>query len=238
MEIQGIQFNTEVIKEQKKRTLIPYEFEGLNWITGGGACLGDLIVLVGNTGLGKSTLATQIAGSFWQNGFKTLIYSGEMDAASVIEDLSLQQKVEGEDPNCFIASVIDLEGIEYLAKEENYKVFLIDNLMTLSQFSDDLYMAQSRTVKKLKEIALKFNCLILLVCHPNKTKEFKNGDKLTIESISGSSNIGNLANLIMGLNRDEKENRRVLEVLKNRRNGQLGIVELEFERSSKSYYEV
>lgn len=238
MEIQGIHFNTELIKEQKKRTLIPYEFEGLNWILDGGSCLGDLVVLVGNTGLGKSTLATQLVGSIWRNqGYKTLIYSGEMDSTYVIQDLSLQQNFKGEDPNCFIASVIDLEGIEEMAKQD-YKIFLIDNLMTLSQFGDDLYMAQSRTVKKLKEIALKYNCFILLVCHPNKTKEFKNGDQLTIESISGSSNIGNLANLILGLNRGELPNQRVLEVLKNRKTGQLGTLNLEFTRENKRYEEV
>lgn len=238
MEIQGIYFNTELIKEQKKRTLIPYEFEGLNWVLDGGSCLGDLVVLVGNTGLGKSTLATQLVGSIWrQQSYKTLIYSGEMDATYVIQDLSLQQGFKGEDQNCFIASVIDLEGIEEMAKQD-FKIFLIDNLMTLSQFGDDLYMAQSRTVKKLKEIALKYNCFILLVCHPNKTKEFKNGDQLTIESISGSSNIGNLANLILGLNRGELPNQRILEVLKNRKTGQLGTLLLEFERENKRYYEV
>lgn len=239
MEISGIYFDTQVVKEQKKRTTIPYEFDGLNWITEGGNCLGDLVVIVGNTGLGKSTLATQIVGSMWkQQGYKTLIYSGEMDASSVIKDLSLQQDFEGKDDNCFIASVIDIEGIEHLTAEENFKIFLIDNLMTLSQFDDDLYMSQSRTVKKLKEIALKYNCLILLVCHPNKTKEFKNGENLTIDSISGSSNIGNLANLIMALNRGEEMDQRVLEVLKNRKTGQLGTLRLKFHKGSKRYEEV
>lgn len=239
MEIQGVSFNTELVKEQKKRTTIPYEFEGLNWLTEGGNCLGDLIVIVGNTGLGKSTLATQIIGTMWkQQGYKTVVYSGEMDATSVINDLSLQQDFKGQDDNCFIASVIDIEGIEHLAAEENFKVFLIDNLMTLSEFNDDLYMSQSRTVKRLKEIALKYNCLILLVCHPNKTKEFKNGENLTIDSISGSSNIGNLANLIMALNRGDMPNERVLEVLKNRKTGQLGRITLEFNKNNKRYKEV
>ena len=239
MELQGIKFSTKVVKEQAKRTLVPYEFEGLNWMTEGGNCLGDLVVLVGNTGLGKSTLATQLCGYWWkQKGYKTLIYSGEMDAAAVIKDLSLQQDFEGEDDNCFIASIIDIEGIEHCAAKENYKVFLIDNLMTLSQFDDDLYMSQSRTVKRLKEIALKYNCLILLVCHPNKTKEFKKGENLTIDSISGSSNIGNLANLIMALNRGEELNQRVLEVLKNRKTGQLGTLRLKFFKETKRYEEV
>ena len=238
MELQGIYFNTNAVKEQKKRTTVPYEFEGLNWLTEGGNCLGDLIVIVGNTGLGKSTLATQICGYWWkQKGYKTLIYSGEMDASWVINDLSLQQNFSGSDDNCFVASVIDIEGIEHCAAE-GFKVFLIDNLMTLSQFDDDLYMSQSRTVKKLKEIALKYNCLILLVCHPNKTKDFKKGEELTIDSISGTSNIGNLANLIMALNRGELPNERVLEVLKNRKTGQLGKLNLEFNRDNKSYMEV
>lgn len=241
MELQRVYFNNKIAQAQKNRTLVPYEFEGLNWLTEGGSCLGDLIVVVGNTGLGKSTLATQMVGYMWRtHGYKTLIYSGEMDAGWVIRDLSLQQDYESEvdDESCSIASVIDLEGIEYAAKEENIKVFLIDNLMTLSQFGDDLYMAQSRSVKKLKEIALKYNCLIVLVCHPNKTKDFKKGDDLTIDSISGSSNIGNLANLIMALNRGDSENERILEVLKNRKTGQLGRLKLSFTKHNKRYEEV
>ena len=239
MELQGVSFNSNLIKEQEKRTLVPYEFEGLNWLTNGGSCLGDLVVLVGNTGLGKSTLATQICGYWWrQENYKTLIYSGEMDAYAVINDLSLQNSFEGEDPNCFIASVIDVEGVEFAAKEQDFKIILIDNLMTLSAFGEDLYMAQSRTVKKLKEIALKYNCLVVLVCHPNKTKEFKNGDKLTIDSISGSSNIGNLANLVMALNRGESPNERILSVLKNRRTGQQGDLLLNFNPYSKRYTEI
>ena len=237
MELHGVNFNTELVKEQKKRTLVPYEFEGLNWLTEGGNCLGDLVVIVGNTGLGKSTMATQLIGSMWRKeGYKTLIYSGEMDATSVIQDLSLQQNYYGEDDSCFIASVVDIEGIEWAA-QEGYKLFLIDNLMTLSQFDDDLYMSQSRTVKKLKEIALKYNCLIMLVCHPNKTKDFKKGEMLTIDSISGTSNIGNLANLIMALNRGEGNNQRILEVLKNRKTGQLGTLNLIFDYETKRYEE-
>ena len=77
----------------------------------------------------------------------------------------------------------------------------------------------------------------MLICHPNKTKEFKNGDRLTIDSISGSSNIGNLANLIMALNRGEEANERILEVLKNRKTGQLGTLRLKFKKENKRYEE-
>ena len=232
MEIKGVKLNSEIRRSKSTQTFLPYEFKGLNFITDGGSGLGDLVVIVGNTGLGKSTIATQMVGYWWKKGYKTLIYSGEMDAASVIEDFCLQQSFEGEDDNCFIAEVIDIDGVEEMAKE-GYKVMLIDNLMTLSVFDADLYMSQSRTVKRLKEIALKYECLIMLVCHPNKTKEFKKGDDLTIDSISGTSNIGNLANLIMALNRGEKDNERVLEVLKNRKTGQLGRIKLGFERQTK-----
>lgn len=235
----GNYFDTDLIEEEKNKAAIPYEFKQLNHLTDGGSCLGDLVVIVGDTGLGKSTLATQIIGTYWhQQGYKTCIYSGEMSVASVISDLSLQQDYVGKDSNCYIASVMDLEEIESMAKDNSFKVFLIDNLMTLCSFSSDLYMEQSRAVKQLKEIAQTYDCLIILVCHPNKTKAARadNGD-LTIESISGSSNIGNLANLILAFNRGEAEEERTLEVLKNRKTGQLGRLKLNYTRENKRYRE-
>ena len=82
MEIKGVSLNSQILKKNRKsRVDLPYEFRGLNFITEGGSGLGDLVVIVGNTGLGKSTLATQMVGYWWKSGYKTLIYSGEMDAA-------------------------------------------------------------------------------------------------------------------------------------------------------------
>lgn len=234
----GNYFDTDLIEQEEQRATVPYSFRTLNNLTNGGSCMGDLVVIVGDTGLGKSTLATQIIGDYWhKQGYKTCIYSGEMSVASVVKDLSIQQDFVGKDSNCYIASVMDLDDIETMAKDNGFKVFLVDNLMTLCSFSSDLYMEQSRAVKRLKEIASTYECLIILVCHPNKTKAARaeNGD-LTIESISGSSNIGNLANLILAFNRGE-DNERTLEVLKNRKTGQLGKLYLSYLKTNKTYIE-
>lgn len=235
----GNYFDTDLIELEEQRATVPYSFKTLNHLTNGGSCMGDLVVIVGDTGLGKSTLATQMVGDYWhKQGYKTCIYSGEMSIASVVKDLSVQQNFTGKDSNCYIASVMDLDEIETMARDNDFKVFLIDNLMTLCSFSSDLYMEQSRAVKKLKEIASSYDCLIILVCHPNKTKAARaeNGD-LTIESISGSSNIGNLANLILAFNRGEEEGSRTLEVLKNRKTGQLGRLYLHYLKNNKCYQE-
>lgn len=238
VQVIGAYFNTDLIEEQKKRKVIPYQFKQLNDLTDGGSCLGDLVVLVGDTGLGKSTLATQMVGDFWRkHNYKTLIYSGEMDVESVINDLSIQQSFKGKDENCYIASVLSVEELEEMAKQD-FKVFLVDNLMTMCSFSSDLYNEQSRTVKELKRIAQEYNCLIILIAHPNKTKAARTeNNELTIESISGSANIGNLANLILGFNRGSGEDQRMMEVLKNRKTGHLGKINLYYTSENKRYWE-
>ena len=133
LDFQRIYFNFKAVEDFKNRAIVPYEFQGLNDLTDGGSFFGDLVVFVGEAGLGKSTIANQMAGYLWrEHGCKTLIYSGELAPAKVIEFVGTQQNYKPyvDDVSCSIASVIDLDGIEYAAKEENIKVFLIDNLMS------------------------------------------------------------------------------------------------------------
>lgn len=120
------------------------------------------------------------------------------------------------------------------------RVILIDNLMTALDLEalsgDDQYERQSRFVKKLTRLALKYNVLILLVAHKRKNNFSANVN----DEISGSGNIANLAMVTISYDKDNEipEDHRLIKVAKNRLFGRLDLqgVEVLFDERSKRIY--
>ena len=60
--------------------------------------------------------------------------------------------------------------MEILAKRFGVKVFCIDNLMVIEDDEKDEYKIQTSIVKKLKNFAKKYKCIVHLVAHPRKSQ--------------------------------------------------------------------
>ena len=84
------------------------------------------------------------------------------------------------------------DKIQQAALRYNIRVFLIDNLMTAMDLEPsenyDKYEKQSRFMKRLVGLAIKYNVLIILVAHNRKDISGSSND-----NISGTADIGNLA---------------------------------------------
>ena len=62
-----------------------------------------------------------------------------------------------------------LTKMKQLATRYGVKVFVIDNLMVVECEAKDDYKQQTEIVKKLKNFAKKYNCIVHLVAHPRKS---------------------------------------------------------------------
>lgn len=140
-----------------------------------------------------------------------------------------------------------LKSVERAIQQYGIKVILIDNLMTAmyidEQMGSDKYDQQGQFVRKLTKLAIKYNCLILLVAHQRKNSFTSDAN----DEISGSGDISNLAGITLSYNRGSKEeiekgviqeSQRKLIVAKNRLFGKIdlkGIV-LEYDERSKRIY--
>lgn len=202
---------------------------------------GELIILTGKCGEGKSTFASQITAKMIQNGLKVFCYSGELPdytfKAWIDKQICNGADTEAArnaasafyDKKCYIydnSSVIDekeeiFDLIAQAIKDLGCKFILIDNLMTAMELksTEDLYRQQSAFVTRLTKYAKGFNVIILLVAHPKK------GDSDDNDSISGSGDITNRANVVIRYQRKSKhqedDNRSLIKITKNRTTGRL-----------------
>ena len=114
------------------------------------------------------------------------------------------------------------------ARRYGCKLFLVDNLMTITQGTDDEYKMQGRVVSKLKEFAVRFKAHVILVSHPRKVKQ---GETIGNDDVSGSSAITNLADNVIVV---EKPN---LRIQKNRDFGTLALIECNYNPANRRIYQ-
>lgn len=233
----------------------------------GGMFYGQVILLTGKRGEGKSTLMSQFTGDAIEQGVKTLAYSGELPNYHFKRWLDLQlaggknlvestnrfgDKVYSLAPETvkkisewyrgkmyiYDNTVIDddecvqlLDTIEIAIQRHGIKLVCLDNLMTALDvdLDKDIYRAQSRFLKRLKQIATRYNIVVLLVAHPKKTK-----DDVVIEDISGSGDISNRVDVVLSYSRTPTGDGCV-KVFKNRLTGKLCTegIKLFYSESSK-----
>ena len=232
----------------------------------GGIYYGQVVLLTGKRGEGKSTVGSMIFKSALEQNISCFAYSGELsdfyfkswldlqvagtqltvekineygDKYYVVSDEAKQKindwyrgrayiydnsavfKAEGEDKE----QVTLLSTIERVAIQYNCRFILLDNLMTALDVStsDELFNSQREFVKKVKLLATKLNIAILLVAHPKKESK---GTELDNDSVSGTSDITNLVDVVITYSRNEDSNtsevfQSMIGVTKNRLTGKL-----------------
>ena len=191
----------------------------------GGFYFGQVILLTGRSGERKSTLLSQLDLEAIDQGYATLIYSGELADYHVKNWMDLQAagpdniQVNYDENNQPVSS-IPADMIEASIQRYDIKLICIDNLMTAMDAmpGEDFYQAQSQFVKQLKKLAVKYDVVVILVAHPRKTKEAISND-----DVSGSSDITNRVDVVLSYSRDENNSGwdGTLSVLKNRLTGKL-----------------
>lgn len=225
----------------------------------GGLVMGQVVLLTGKRGEGKSTFMSQLICEALDQGHNVFAYSGELAAfhfkrwldfqlagkdnidrgenmfgdatysipADVVERISKWYKGrafiydnEWDSTETEMESLPDT--VEKVIRQYGCKLICIDNLMTAMDRVDDqnnLYLAQSNFVGRLKKIAVKFNVVIVLVAHPRKS----NGRDFDNDDVSGSSDITNKVDVVLNYARAEENQLEdsTLQVSKNRLFGRL-----------------
>ena len=215
--------------------------ESLDNVLDGGFRFGQLAILTGRRGEGKSTLASMFGVNALEQDHRAFFYSGELTDFYFRNwmDCQITGKTEmtqsdydkldnyyGDRAFIYDQEIIQKqdemetlpETIENAIIRRGCRYIMVDNLMTAitDDLQNDLYRHQSQFVGNLAALAKLHNVFILLICHPRKS----NGE-LQNDDVSGSSNITDRADIVMtfGRIRDGAPDERKLSVIKNRLTG-------------------
>lgn len=195
---------------------------------------GSVVLVTGLRGSGKSTGVNQLfVCEPLEQGHDVFMFSGELSGAVLKSWIELTmagaEKVKMKDDFVHIidsqarkemrdwykgriwiynesSNKIDDILDKAIASTRKYgtKVWVIDNLMTLDigASDKDLNQKQKDLIVKLNKLALLYNVLIVLVAHPRKLMA---GMELATDDISGSGDLGNLAQYILSVRRFSKK---------------------------------
>lgn len=240
----------DLSKKPKVKTL----YSKLDDLLKGGMMMGQVVLVTGKRGNGKSTFASQLVCSALSQNYNSFMYSGELPDYWVKswidgqiygnQNLTNSQIKECESwyrGRLFIYSneIIDndetddlLEALTDTIIKKDIKFAVLDNLMTAidAGTNEALYRKQSEFVGKLAKIAKAYEMVIVLVAHPRKSKaEFDNDD------VSGSADITNRVDVVMSYDKDNQrgDDIRMLKVTKNRISGKLDSYTMYYSDMSK-----
>lgn len=225
----------------------------------GGLYFGQVILLTGKRGEGKSTFMSQLIVEALDQGYKTLAYSGELadyhfkrwldfqtagpdnvvvntnsygDETYLLHNETVEKINDWYRGQAYIYdnNVVEddefeglLQTVEKAICRYGIRFVCIDNLMTAMDvdMKDDLYRAQSTFVRRLKQIAMRYNIAVVLVAHPRKT----NGNMNDADEVSGSGDISNRVDVVLRYAREPDDSifKGTVAVFKNRLTGRLAL---------------
>ena len=154
----------EIEKEFRMRT----SFEEFDRVLGGGLIKGEVVLVTGSPGIGKSTLLLQLSQEYSKLG--AVFYVSGEESASQIKQRADRVNVKSE--NLYIVSDTKIENIESIILKEKPKVVVIDSIQTM--YSQNLSsiaggVSQIReTTLKIIEIAKKNDISFYIVGHVTK----------------------------------------------------------------------
>jgi replicative DNA helicase len=209
---------------------VPTYFPSLDKLLGGGVRLGDLIVLGGDIGAGKSSLALAIALRVAQHERGTVFLSGEMDTSRILERaLAIEGRVTIDDlrrgtmdettrAGLGAAAVrmrhclpfIDrppLDGmgatIRELHTRRNADLIVIDSLQSLPNggMSQDEELAHA--IRELKAAAIDAHAALLVTAHLPLLQRDRVDKRPTLDDFGALRAVQQHADIVLGLYREE-----------------------------------
>lgn len=212
---------------EKNENIIPTGFDKVDYLIDEGFEKSELIFLAGSSGMGKTTLALNIAYNMAKEKKSVLFFSLEMKKIEIherlvkrIADISSYRKMTQEQFEKLIKiskaieerlmlKVVDknisLEQMYSMMKQEKPDVVFIDhlNILTSSEkFKTELERLEYMT-RRLKEIAKELNIPLICLCQLNRSNSEREVKFPTLSDLRGSGSIEQDANIVIFVYRPE-----------------------------------
>lgn len=204
--------NIEMVNTKR----ISVGIEEFNRVLGGGIVPGSLILLGGDPGIGKSTLALQLALSL--RGKKILYISGEES----LQQIKLRaDRLSQSKSSCLFLSETSLESIVAHTEQINPELLILDSIQTISTEMIESSPGSVGQVRECTSAILKFakknNVAVILIGHITKEG-----------SLAGPKVLEHMVDTVLQFEGDTNYMYRILRSNKNRfgSTNELGIFEM------------
>lgn len=199
--------------EEERIDTLSIEF---NRVLGGGLVPGSLVLIGGEPGIGKSTLALQIALNLTK---KTLYISGEES----LQQIKMRaERINNNPKNCYILSEVSLENIITHIENEAPDIVVIDSVQTLQTEKVESSPGSVTQVREstalLMRIAKEKNIPFIIIGHINKDG-----------NLAGPKVLEHIVDTVLQFEGDRNHIYRILRATKNRfgSTSELGIFEMQ-----------
>jgi len=202
--------------ETRQETRLHMPSEELNRVLGGGLVAGSIVLIVGDPGIGKSTLVLQNILSI--RGKRILYVSGEESASQL---KMRADRIGRPSDNCYIVCDTSLENILGHIKQVEPELVVVDSIQTIAS---DAIESSAGSVSQVRECAAQLlryakasGTPVILIGHINKEG-----------SIAGPKVLEHIVDAVLQFEGDRHYMYRILRSIKNRfgSTSELGIYEM------------
>lgn len=175
-------------------------------VLGGGIVAGSLVLIGGTPGIGKSTIALQIADRMTAGGERVLYVSGE-ESERQIKLRGERLGISAED--LFVLPETNLEALLAQTAELRPALVIIDSIQTI--FSERVESAPG-SVSQVREVAGQ----LMLFAKSRGTPMFITGHVTKDGSIAGPKTLEHIVDTVLYFEGDRHHNHRIIRATKNR----------------------
>jgi len=194
---------TEIEIEKEFRMVTP--FEEFDRVLGGGLIKGEVVLITGSPGIGKSTFLLQLSQEYAKIG-NVFYVSGEESPRQIKQRA---ERVNVKSENLYILNDTNIEKIENIILKEKPRVVIIDSIQTL--YSENVNSIPG-SVTQIRETTLK----IIEIAKKNEIAFYIVGHVTKDGKLAGPKLLEHMVDAVLQIEGEENSYFRIIRSIKNR----------------------
>ena len=194
---------TDIEIEKEFRMVTP--FEEFDRVLGGGLIKGEVVLITGSPGIGKSTFLLQLSQEYAKIG-NVFYVSGEESPRQIKQRA---ERVNVQSENLYILNDTNIEKIESIILKDKPKVVVIDSIQTL--YSENVNSIPG-SVTQIRETTLK----IIEIAKKNEIAFYIVGHVTKDGKLAGPKLLEHMVDAVLLIEGEENNYYRIIRSIKNR----------------------
>lgn len=190
-----------------------------NRVLGGGLYSATTVLLVGEPGIGKSTLLLQVAGYIANQEKRSVLYVSAEESLTQLRTRAERLNIRGDSILCIAEH--DFDGIADVLQKEKPQLIIVDSVQAIA---DSAIPSSPGTVTQVREITGRLSsyvkqneCILLLIGHVTKDG-----------TLAGPRTLEHMVDVVVYFEGDRYQQLRMVRTIKNRygSTGEVGLFEM------------